>query len=393
MAYVNNVSTQTNVYTYDELQQLIANGAIDKNSIKNISVFAQSSDPSKCTDGNDDGKIGFFEASKSVAKGAGKGLLNGVKGMFFNDNGKFSLGKTLKTAATVGACFIPGVGPVVAAGLCAFGAVKGVAGVANGVVNAAGASTDADKKAAFESIGGNTLSTALSVAGLKTSAGAIAKNAGKASLTEGAKGIGAKVGNAVKNTTESVKTYYNSAWKTTGKNLFNNQKIAKDLSETGASFNEAALEKLNFGDKMKVGAEIVKTAGKDTASNIINAGKTVGNKFKKEGEGASHKLIKSDSSAKTLKLEQLKSSVSEKIPSTLSKKYSNAADFIKNVNGYEGLFENGNIMRAGLATAANRVSDEGAKLNNAIYDASTLYAAVDTQTGYAYNLEDYTLTE
>lgn len=131
-----------------------------------------------CTDGKDDGKVGFFDGLCSVVKGAVKGVVNGVKGMFTDENGNFSLGNTLKSAAMIGACFIPGVGPFIGAGLCAVGVAKGVSGLAQNVSAAANATTDAEKKAALEGCGASGLTTALSVAGLKGSVGAIAKGAG-----------------------------------------------------------------------------------------------------------------------------------------------------------------------------------------------------------------------
>ena len=66
-----------------------------------------------CTDGKDDGKIGFFGAIGSAIKGIGKGIVNGVKGMFTGKDGKFSLGKTLLSIGTVALCVAcPAVGAV-----------------------------------------------------------------------------------------------------------------------------------------------------------------------------------------------------------------------------------------------------------------------------------------
>ncbi|HIS54211.1 TPA: hypothetical protein IAA82_04565, partial [Candidatus Galligastranaerophilus gallistercoris] len=54
MSYVNTIQTQSNTYTYDQLQAMMANGTIDSSTVQNVSVFNQSADPSACTDGKDD---------------------------------------------------------------------------------------------------------------------------------------------------------------------------------------------------------------------------------------------------------------------------------------------------------------------------------------------------
>lgn len=142
--------------------------------------FVSASTGNTCTDGNDDGKIGFFGAIGSAIKGVAKTAVNAVKGMFTDSEGKFSLGKTLLSAATVAACI---AFPVVGFGLCAIGAVSGAATVAKGVYNAVTAETDAQAKDAWENIGGGALTTAVSVAGAKASYGAM-----KATSTAGANG-------------------------------------------------------------------------------------------------------------------------------------------------------------------------------------------------------------
>ena len=93
-----------------------------------------------CTDGKDDGKIGFFGAIGNAIKGVGKTIVNGVKGMFTNKEGKFSLGKTLLSIGTAALCIaVPAVG--VAA--CVVGGAMGVVQVGKGIYNAATATTDA----------------------------------------------------------------------------------------------------------------------------------------------------------------------------------------------------------------------------------------------------------
>lgn len=226
MTHVSTIKTNTQTMTPEALQEAIRNGSIDSTKITDVSVFNQSADPSACSDGEDDGKIGFFDAIGSTVKGAVEGVVNGIKGCFFDENGNFSLGNTLKTALTVGACFIPGVGPVVATGLCAYGAVKGGIGVAKGVAAAATAETDAEAKAAFESIGANGVATAASAVGLKASASALASNVTGSATGSTLKNLGSvkdavvksvKTGNGVTGKLTSAADtltggYYGSAW-------------------------------------------------------------------------------------------------------------------------------------------------------------------------------------
>ena len=245
MTHVSTIKTNTQTMTPEALQEAIRNGSIDSTKITDVSVFNQSADPSACTDGKDDGKIGFFEAIGSTLKGAVEGVVNGIKGCFFDENGNFSLGNTLKTALTVGACFIPGVGPIIATGLCAYGAVKGGIGIAKGVAAAATAETDAEAKAAFESIGANGVATAASAVGLKASIGAVsagAKAATGSSAFQNATTVGGKVAGLAKDALAGVKGYYGSAWgSATGTTAQKLGQVAKTtLKDTGSNAVAAA---------------------------------------------------------------------------------------------------------------------------------------------------------
>lgn len=264
MSYVNTIQTQSNTYTYDQLQAMMANGTIDSSTVQNVSVFNQSADPSACTDGKDDGKLGFFESIGSAISGAVKGLVNGVKGMFFDENGNFSLGNTLKTIGTAAACFIPGVGPVIAAGLCTMGVVKGVSGVAQGISAAASATTDAEAKAAFESIGSGALTTGLSAVGLKASVGAVAQNAGVAnaasnSLRQNVSGIAKNVSNSFKSGT-GITGKLGSAANTLTGNYY------------GTAWNSAT------GTTLQKAGTVLKQTAHDTGANMVKAATTVKNK-------------------------------------------------------------------------------------------------------------------
>ena len=139
---------------------------VDENALKD----AQGNE---CTDGNDDGKINFWSKIGNAIEGIGKSIVNGVKGMFTDENGKFSIWKTLKTVAMTAVCFIPGIGPAIGCAMAAVGIYKGVGGVISAAQAANNATTDAEAKAAWENIGGGAFTTAMSVVGLKASAGAL----------------------------------------------------------------------------------------------------------------------------------------------------------------------------------------------------------------------------
>ncbi len=132
--------------------------------------YAVSASGETCTDGKDDGKIGFFDAVKNIFKGAAKTVVNGVKGMFTDSEGNFSLGKTLLSVGAAALCI---TFPAVGLAACAIGGVMGAVQVGKGVYNAATAETDAEAKEAWQNIGGGTITVAGSVVGAKASIGAI----------------------------------------------------------------------------------------------------------------------------------------------------------------------------------------------------------------------------
>lgn len=115
----------------------------------------------ECTDGNDDGKIGFFESVKSIFKGAVNGIKEKVSG--FIENIKEHPLQTIGIAlATTAACILGG--PLVVAGLGAIGLVAGTIGVVKGVSSmsqniqaAKNATTDAEAKDALENVGSDVV--------------------------------------------------------------------------------------------------------------------------------------------------------------------------------------------------------------------------------------------
>ena len=125
----------------------------------------------------DDGKISFGEKVGSFFKGIGNTIKGAVKNLFTPKG-------FLKAALCVGACFIPGVGPFIAAGLACVGIAKGAGTVIKGAVQANNATTDAEAKAAWENIGGGTFTVAASACALKGASGAIKANT--AAVSKGA---------------------------------------------------------------------------------------------------------------------------------------------------------------------------------------------------------------
>ena len=116
-------------------------------------------------DGLDDGYISGKEKCKNFFKGVG----NFFKGMVCDENGKFSLKRTLTTVAVAAGA----VALTVATGgaatpfLVAAGATMGAIQVGKGAYKAATAKTDAEAAAAWQDMGAGTTAVIGSVAGAK----------------------------------------------------------------------------------------------------------------------------------------------------------------------------------------------------------------------------------
>ncbi|MCR4880575.1 MAG: hypothetical protein K6A44_01300 [bacterium] len=171
-----------------------------------------------CGDGKDDGKISWTEKLSSMWNGVAKTFTN-----MFSSPKKAIISIGI-AAAAIGACFIPGVGPFISAGLLYGGLALGVGTIGVGAYQSANAKTDAEERNAWENIGNGVFTTVTSLIGLKSfksnlaqqataieqatgqAAGAvnhISKAATVPSTAEDTiKSVGAlaKVGSAVKNT-------------------------------------------------------------------------------------------------------------------------------------------------------------------------------------------------
>ena len=185
-----------------------------------------SSNGEKCTDGKDDGKIGFFSKVGNIIKGV------------FNQAGnmvKSAIQHPFKTAALIGACFIPIVGPVITAGLCAYGIYSGGKQIISGIQQAESATTDAAAKEAWQNVGGGGLTVGLSVTGLKGSVKALKTQVG----------LG-------------------------------------ELGADGACQTFKALENLKNGEGSA--SQVLKTAASETVENAANTARALGEKIQSGGE-------------------------------------------------------------------------------------------------------------
>lgn len=121
----------------------------------------------KKKDTKDDGKISFGEKLKAM----GNGIVNSFKGMVCDKNGKFSIKKTLTTAAvTAGAIGLTvATGGAAAPALITIGATLGAVQLGSGIIKACKAKTDAQAKQAWGDIGSGALILTTSVLGAKGS--------------------------------------------------------------------------------------------------------------------------------------------------------------------------------------------------------------------------------
>ncbi len=115
-------------------------------------------------DGKNDGKISWGKKLLNL----GKGVANLVTDMFCDENGKFSLKKSITSLAVGGALaaaafLIPGAGVVLAGTALATGAFT----LGKGIVKANTATTDEEAEKAWQGIGSGVTQTALAAVGVK----------------------------------------------------------------------------------------------------------------------------------------------------------------------------------------------------------------------------------
>lgn len=141
-------------------QQLLRSGNINESNIsifENTEGLTQGMLDGSCTDGKDDGKLGFGESVKSLAKGAIKSIIPSSP-----------MGWVKAIAAGVGcAALIAVTGGAATPFLIAGGAALGAVQTGKGIYQASQATTDAEKKQALENIGGGVTTIAASALGAK----------------------------------------------------------------------------------------------------------------------------------------------------------------------------------------------------------------------------------
>lgn len=188
----------------------------------------------------DDGKLTFGQKVGSFFKGIGNTIKGAVKNLFTPKG-------LLTTALCVGACFIPGVGPFIAAGLACVGIAKGAGTVIKGAQQASQATTDAEAMAAWENIGGGTFTVAASAVALKGATGAIKANTASAGLST-TKGMTA---------TQKLSTHWKGATQT-----YKNSGFSTKVSNTVG----------NLRAKGSTAYQTVKTKVTNTYNNFKNRG-------------------------------------------------------------------------------------------------------------------------
>jgi len=161
-----------------------------------------------CTDGEDDGKIGFWNAAGNILEGAVKSLINLPKTLLCDEKGDLSLLKIGITAAAAVACYF--CSPLLIVGGI-YGVISGGSKIIENVSTALNAKTDAQAKAAWENVGDGTLTVAGSALAVKSgvsgTASMVSKLAGTAlkpvSSANGAANASGGIVNAFKNLASS----------------------------------------------------------------------------------------------------------------------------------------------------------------------------------------------
>ena len=125
-------------------QMSLFNGTTSSTNSTNSMTREEYLESRGCTDGKNDGKIGFFSAIGNIFKGAVKSVVNTVKDIVTNPV------KLLGAVATAAICFLC---PPVGLALAGVGIATGAAKMIGGVANAMGAKTDAEAKAAWQQVG------------------------------------------------------------------------------------------------------------------------------------------------------------------------------------------------------------------------------------------------
>lgn len=152
----------------NNVSQTTPNTEIESNTpVDSLAVSSQAPVQEIVTngDGKDDGKISAGKKVKNFFKGVG----NFFKGMVCDENGKFSITRTLTTVgiAAGAVALTVATGGAATPFLIAGGAALGAIQAGKGIYKAATAKTDAEAEAAWQEIGSGTTAVVGAVAGAK----------------------------------------------------------------------------------------------------------------------------------------------------------------------------------------------------------------------------------
>lgn len=332
MTAVNGLNSVTMYQQLQKLQGKVGQSTIyqsENGDLFNTNGYAVSASGETCTDGKDDGKIGFWSAIGNTLKGVGKTAVNMVKGCFTGKDGKFSLGKTLLTAATAAVCVaFPAVGLVA----CGIGAVSGAVQIGKGVYNAATADTDAEAKEAWQQVGGGALTTGLSISGAKASYNAVMKTStanAMASLDKGAS-IFAK-GKALATDMVSSTANRASAIKAAATNAFTNAKAT--YNEIKSVYNETDIAQAR---------QMLKEARKSGNADDIAAAKQFLNEVKATNKAMAKEIVN-----------EIKPVVKEAVKT----KATNLFNTIKSNLNKEGLAKVASKLKGAPRAIANKIAE------------------------------------
>lgn len=233
------------------------------NQVTQLQQQTQAQVANGCTDGKDDGKIGFWSGVGRFLKGATVNFVKGALG--FDKEGHWSLGRCLKNVAIGAAVAVATVatGGAALAVVGAIGAVTACIGIAKSGIKAAKATTDKEAKDAWEDVGSNTTGFVLSVMGVKAGM----KQVNPTGNYSGIKGtgrafrdLGVKSYETVKNAgTSIVDAYKTGGFKAVGETVSSSTKSAlktakgrlSDAYGKASSKNKAKAENENYDKQIK----------------------------------------------------------------------------------------------------------------------------------------------
>ena len=311
MTAVNGINSVTMYQQLQKLQGKVGQSTIyqsENGDLFNTNGYAVSASGETCTDGKDDGKIGFWSAIGNTLKG---------------------VGKTLLTAATAAVCVaFPAVGLVA----CGIGAVSGAVQIGKGVYNAATADTDAEAKEAWQQVGGGALTTGLSISGAKASYNAVMKTStanAMASLDKGAS-IFAK-GKALATDMVSSTANRASAIKAAATNAFTNAKAT--YNEIKSVYNETDIAQAR---------QMLKEARKSGNADDIAAAKQFLNEVKATNKAMAKEIVN-----------EIKPVVKEAVKT----KATNLFNTIKSNLNKEGLAKVASKLKGAPRAIANKIAE------------------------------------